>query len=50
MSHSLDVVRTMRTLREEADPARKRHLQKPMIILYVAIIESLHYELHKRIE
>jgi hypothetical protein len=38
VANSLDVVRTLRTLREEANPARKRYLQKPMIILNVAII------------
>lgn len=50
VAHSLDVVRTLRTLREEAIPARKRYLQKPMIILNVAIIESLLYDLHKRVK
>lgn len=50
IAHSLTVVRTLSTLREEANPARKRYLQKPMIILNVAIIEALLYDLHKRVK
>lgn len=48
VAHSLNVVRTLWILREEANLARKRHLQKPMIILNVAIIEALLYDFHKR--
>lgn len=51
ISHSLAVVSTLWSLREEAtSPATKRYLQKPMIILNVAIIEALLYDFHKRVK
>jgi len=48
--HNLNVIRTLRAYRESGNPAQRRYLQKPLIILNVAIVEALLYDLHKRVK